>query len=268
MAQPAVAPPAAKGLVPAVLRAARLLEALRDASHPLGLATLAEQLELPKSSVLGLCATLVETHLVERLSDGRYQLGIRVVDLGRAYIARTDLAASFARASEQVPELAAETLVLSMLDGTDAVFIANRSGAHPVGVTWYQVGRRIPAHCTATGKAMLSTKADTAIRSMFSDPLVQLTPRSIGTVDGLLRDLRAIRKRGFAIDHEESSFGAVCLGAPVFDATGTAVAGIAVCFVNSRSLQIDQPGMAELVRDLASRMSRVMGSAPAARAAR
>ena len=81
--RPAPSPPASArgGTVPAVARAARLLDTLAGTRRSLPLAELVRTLALPKSTVHGLCATLAQAGLVERLADGTYHLGTRVMDL-------------------------------------------------------------------------------------------------------------------------------------------------------------------------------------------
>ena len=93
-------------------------------------------------------------------------------------------------------------------------------GSLPLGVT-YRIGMRLPAHCTATGKALLSTLPDEQIRALYRGAeLGKLTTHSHSTLTGLLADLNTTRLRGYAIDNEETREGMCCFGAPVFDASG------------------------------------------------
>jgi DNA-binding IclR family transcriptional regulator len=249
--------PVGKSAVPAVERAVRLLDALAASSEPMGLAQLARQLDLPKSSVLAICSTLASRSMVERCGDGRYKLGLHVVDLSNAYLSATDLVRAFSDVGSQVPLLAQETLVLSVLDGGDAVILARRHGVG--GVVWYQVGARFPAHCTATGKAQLSTLAPDVAERLSVPPLAQMTPKGINDPVKLRADLAATRKRGFAIDNEESRIGLVCLGSAVFDASGHSVGGVAVALEKARSRQGERAAMAEAVMQLADLISRQLG---------
>jgi DNA-binding IclR family transcriptional regulator len=249
--------PEGKSAAPAVERAVRVLDALAASSQPIGLAQLARELDLPKSSVLAICSTLASRSMVERCGDGRYKLGIHVVDLSNAYLSATDLVRGFADVGSQVPLLAQETLVLSVLDRGDAVILARRHGVE--GVVWYQVGARFPAHCTATGKAQLSTLAPEVVERLCPPPLVQMTPKSIGDPAKLRANLDASRARGFAIDNEESRIGLVCLGSPVFDASGLSVGGVAVALEKARAQQSRRAEMGEAVMMLADLISRQLG---------
>ncbi|MDP2232983.1 MAG: IclR family transcriptional regulator, partial [Actinomycetota bacterium] len=206
-----------KGTVPAVLRAVQVLDALAAERGPLSLAELTQRLSLPKSSVLALCTSLTLTGMLSRLENGAYRLGVHLVDLSHAYLSNIDLTREFVDTWEALDMLPGEGIVLGVLDGTDVVYVACRNGNLPLGVT-YRIGMRLPAHCTATGKALLSTLPDERIRALYRGvELGKLTAHSHATLKALLADLRATRRRGYAIDNEETREGMCCFGAPVFD---------------------------------------------------
>ncbi|MCX7171769.1 MAG: helix-turn-helix domain-containing protein, partial [Proteobacteria bacterium] len=73
-----------KGIVPSIIKGVQILDALAAAGEPLTLAELTQRLELPKSSVLALCASLVRTGMMNRLDSGAYRLGMHLVDLSHA----------------------------------------------------------------------------------------------------------------------------------------------------------------------------------------
>ncbi|HKX39637.1 MAG TPA: helix-turn-helix domain-containing protein, partial [Burkholderiaceae bacterium] len=82
-------------LVPAVSRALTLLEQLAKVREPMSLARLANELALPKSSVHGLCNTLMSYGYLRRQSDGAFLIGPRVMGLAEAFVANTDVAREF-----------------------------------------------------------------------------------------------------------------------------------------------------------------------------
>lgn len=256
---------AAGGTVPSIHRAVQVLDLLAASVEPMTLTEMARELGLPKSSLLAICTTLTELQMMQRTPDGRYDLGIHLVDLGNAYVSGTDLVKAFTSVSPQVTLLADETLVLSMLDGTQAVFLARRHGIHPVGFSWSQAGARSPANCTATGKAQLSMMPEAEIRRRFTGTLHQRTPHSIGDVEELVRDSKRTRARGYAIDDEESRVGLVCLGCPVLDASGNALGGVAVAIEKLRWKTLDQKAIRLAIMEFARLMSRQLGHADSAR---
>src|SRR4051794_37581980 len=89
-ANDADAAPLEKQSAPAVARAARVLDAIAESSAPLSLADLARQLDLPKSSLHGLCATLAQLRLITRLDNGQMSMGPHVMTWANAFLARSD----------------------------------------------------------------------------------------------------------------------------------------------------------------------------------
>lgn len=255
-------PSAPKGKVPALFKAVQVLDALAAAGEPLTLAGLTQQLRMPKSSLLSLCNSLCETGLARRTDRGTYELGSRILDFAHAYLRTTDITKEFIHASDEMDELRNEGVVLAVLDGTDSVYIACRNGARPLGVT-YRIGMRLPASCTATGKALLSTLPETQVKQIYRGvTLPALTARSHGKLKSLMGDLAGVRLRGYAVDDEETREGMYCVGAPVFDAGGSqAIAAVAVSILKAEGPDYQHRVTESMIR-LAAVLSKRMGGTP------
>ena len=247
--------------VPAILKASQILDALASSRDPFTLAELTRRLGLPKSSLLGLCNTLAATGLVTRHADGRFGLGVRLVDLSHAYLAGVDLTREFSNVWDEVGPFSRDGVVLAVLDGTDVVYVACRQGEVPLGVA-YRIGMRLPASCTATGKALLSTLPDSRLRELYEGvALARPTPHSHATLTALLEDIREIRARGHALDDQETREGMMCVGAPVFDASGAAaVAAVAVSTVKFPEDAQKSLSVAADVQRFARALSRKLGA--------
>src|SRR4051795_6437737 len=117
-------PVSGTALVPAVSRALALMERLARVREPMTLARLASDLGLPKSSVHGLCTTLVSFGYLRRQADGSFLIGPRVMGLAEAFVAGTDVAQEFNAlwaTSGTAPE---ETVLLSVLSGNEALYVS------------------------------------------------------------------------------------------------------------------------------------------------
>jgi IclR family transcriptional regulator, blcABC operon repressor len=183
--------------------------------------------------VHGLCRTLVSLGYLRRQPDGSFLIGPRVMNLAEAFVAGTNVAHEFDALWDgaAAPE---ETVILSVLDSAEVVYVAARNGARPLGLA-FNVGMRLPAHLAASGKAMLACQDAEAVRRRLpAGALPRLTGHGPASLDELTRELAATRKRGYAIDDEGVREGVYCYGAPVFDASGQAVAGIGVCIHKGR----------------------------------
>ena len=242
-------PTSATALVPAVSRALTLLDTLAQQRQPMSLTRLATDLDLPKSSVHGLCNTLVSFGYLRRQSDGAFLIGPRVMTLAGAFVAGTDVAQEFNALWSGLATPPDDTMILSVLNGPDVVYVATREGSRPLGLA-FNVGMQLPAHLAATGKAMLAfTDPDVVRRLLSTGPLLKMTRRGPADIDDFLNELATTRRRGHSVDDEGVRDGVCCFGAPVFDASQQPVAGIGLCTSKSRLT----PGEAE--RHVAALMS-------------
>lgn len=261
----ATAPRRARGApahVPAVTRAMSLLDRLAEERHPMPLARLAAGLQLPKSSVHGLCSTLLAMGYLRRSPEGHFYIGPRVMNLADAFIADTSVAQEFAALWAGRDAAPDETVVLAILSGADVVYIATRPGARPLGLS-FNLGMRLPAALAASGKAMLAHRPEAEVRALMAarGPKPR-TARDVPPVDALLAELAEVRERGYSVDDEGVREGVHCIGAPVFDASGGVVAGIGMCL--QKSLRQPDPsqgqqGQRAHVVDVAARLTRRLG---------
>ncbi|HEX2540433.1 MAG TPA: IclR family transcriptional regulator [Caldimonas sp.] len=227
------------GLVPAVSRALALLERLADARGPLTLARLSSDLRLPKSSVHGLLSTLVSFGYLRRQPDGAYLIGPRVMGLAEAFVSGTDVAQEFAALWSDRGDAPEETVVLSVLSGTEALYVAVRNSARPLGLA-FNVGMRLPAYLSGSGKAMLAFLPPDEVRRRFASGLgTRLTRKGPRSIEALVKELAVTRKRGYSIDEEAVREGVISFGAPVFGVSGDVVAAVSVC-INKALLGADR----------------------------
>jgi IclR family transcriptional regulator, blcABC operon repressor len=246
-------------LVPAVARALTLLDRLARGREPMTLARLSSELALPKSSVHGLCTTLVSFGYLRRQADGSFLIGPRVMGLAEAFVAGTDVAQEFNAlwgGSGIAPE---ETVLLSVLSGNEALYVAVRNSARPLGLA-FNVGMRLPAYLSGSGKAMLAQLPADEVRRRFTGQLsTRLTSKGPRDVESLLKELALTRRRGYSIDDEAVREGVYSFGAAVFDATGDAVAAVAVC-INKAQLGSDRGARhRDAALDVARRLTQRLG---------
>ena len=195
--------------VPAVKSSERTIDVLEylaaSADQPT-LTELARALEVPKSSLHKLLATLENRGWVETdaPSRTRYRLGLRALLVGTRYLERDRIVQAFEPVLADLSERYQEAVHLGRLDGADVVYLAKKESTHPFRM-YSAVGRRLPAHATAMGKAILATKPWDEVDALLPDPLPALTPSTITDRDALRRELVEVSARGYAVDDEESA---------------------------------------------------------------
>lgn len=246
--------------MPSVLRAGRILDALASGPPRATLASLSRGLGIPRSSTLALCNSLVEVGLLARDPDGHYRLGPHTLELSRAFLGQTDIHTEFQRVLPELGLLPEQTLVCAVLRGRDVVYIGRRVGTSPLGVS-YEIGMRLPAHCTATGLAMLSALPPARVEELYAGAeFEQLTQSSIASLEELRERLETVGERGYAVDDGETAPGMICIGAAVRDDSGTTAGAIAVSLPKAARRARELPALAREVQQIAEAISRALGA--------
>jgi DNA-binding IclR family transcriptional regulator len=244
-------------LAPAVTRAAAILDLLAEnPSVPAGPSELARRLGLPKSSIANICNALADAGLVRRIGTG-FALGRKVAELGGAYLAAVDLVQEFYDATRELPTASDETVQLAVLDGLEMTYLARHDGRQQVRLT-SGIGRRLPASVTATGKAALATLDSRELERRLDGvtSLPAFTANSIASVDRLRAEIDEVRRRGHAIDNEETVEGVVCLGIAIpARRPGEGPYAASVTLLKARATEERVPAIVDDLHALAARLS-------------
>jgi len=210
-------------------RSLDVLEVLADTEEPLGVTEIGNRIGLHKSTVHRILQTLCLRGYVEKEKNSeRYQLGIKVVELGIRFFNNLEIRNVAAPMLEELAKSLDEVVHLVLPDDGEVVYIDKRESSHIVS-TYSRVGRRAPMHCTAVGKALLSTMTEEEVLSILKQKgMSNYTPNTLTEPVKLLKELERIRNSRIAIDYEEYEIGIICLGTPVFDFSGRGVGAISV----------------------------------------
>lgn len=216
--------------VKSAYRTLEILELL--AQRPAGqrsLGELSKELNIPKSSLHGILRTMAGRGWVQPDRTGtRFGLGLRALQVGAAYLDGDDTVGLLRDVLDQLADGFGETVHLGRLDGSHVVYLAKRESVHPLRM-FSAVGRRLPAHATALGKALLADRTGPEVDDLLPAPLPRLTPNTLTDLDALHTELARIRRRGYAVDREENSVGIRCvavavpLRTPAFDAISVSI---------------------------------------------
>jgi DNA-binding IclR family transcriptional regulator len=217
---------------PGVNAALSTLEAL-VARGPLSLTDLANELALAKSTLHRVCAVLVERGWAVRDREGRFDLGIRAIGLA-SRSAELPIVTAFRGVAAGLLTRHDETVCLSVVDGTDSVFIALEETSQPVRLVTH-VGSRTPAFASASGRVILSGWTPARVGAEFGGrPLVTPTGRRLRSVDELHDILAEVRRSGVAENWEDTAVGLYALSVPVQNAAGAILAALTLCVPTCR----------------------------------
>lgn len=218
-------------VVPAVARAADVLDLFLTGAATLSMPEICATLGLPRATVHDLVSTLVGRDYLAPVPDQphRYRLGLRLFQLGNAYAEQLDLAREGARIAAEVAAVCEETVHVAVLEHTEVVYVAKVDSTHSVRMV-SAVAKRLPAHCTAVGKMLLSDlpAAEFARRYPPDVALPAMTDHSITSATRLADQLAEIRQRGLAFDDCESNVSVACVAAGVRDRTRAMVAAMSI----------------------------------------
>ena len=200
---------------PPLIRALTLLERIAHADGPVTLREAADDSALPKATVHRMLAMLEHQGLLMRESDGRVSPGPRLTRLALSALLNASVRAPRHAILAALAESVGETVNLTMLDGSEVVYLDRVETAWPLRMT-LQPGSRVPLHCTASGKLLLASQPAARRRRLVDSlELARFTQRTIVDAKSLDGELARIRRDGYATDNEEYLVGLVCVAVPV-----------------------------------------------------
>lgn len=245
--------------------ALRVLEAVARHGGEVSLSVVAREVGVSKSGVYRILATLCAHEYVERTPLGRYRIGFRLWELSSAAPERHVIVTA-SPFMEQLTSTTNESSFLGVLDGFDLVSIYSVVASQPVSVQ-IPLGSRSPAHTTSTGLALLAELTSTSLLARLPARLVRLTTRTIAQRPKLIRELKQIRRRGYAMSvggYREDAGG---VAAAIFGRDGGAIAAICVSAPRTRlsARRLELLG-AEIVKTAAA-ISRAFGFTPSSASA-
>ena len=222
MAQPRVRPPGDAPVplpdVPSVKsaeRTVRILETLAASPTKLTLAELQERMGYPRSSLHALVRTLRELKWIEADASGSaFGVGPHALLSGTAYLDRDPALPYAFEALEDLRSEIGHTTHYARRDGAYVLYLASRERRESVRL-FSRVGRRLPAHLTALGQALLAALTPDEVAAVLPDTLIALTPNTITAHPTLQAELDAVRARGWAFEREQGTPGVACVAAAV-----------------------------------------------------
>ncbi|GAA4860410.1 MULTISPECIES: IclR family transcriptional regulator [Saccharopolyspora] len=239
------------GGVQSVERTFDLLELMADAGGEVALSELADRSGLPLPTIHRIMRTLVSAGYARQQPSRRYALGPRLIRLGET---ASKALGSWARPYlAELTEATGETSNMAVLDGEQIVYVAQVPSRHQMRM-FTEVGRRVDAHATAVGKAMMANlPADSVAQLLTRAGMRPETERTITTVEGMQQELGRIREQGYAVDDGEQEVGVRCYAVAVPGAP--AGAAISISGPEGRMTRITTDDVIPLMQRLAKELA-------------
>jgi IclR family pca regulon transcriptional regulator len=241
-------------------RGLAILSAFAAGRPLIGISELSRELELSRSTAHRYVATLAKLgYLQQDPESKRYRLGPKVLDLGFSAINSMDVREISAPYLRQLSDETGFTVNLAILDGIDVVYIERCRTAGPgqreIDLNLH-VGSRLPAYCTAMGKAILAFVPEERLEELI--PRIDFVPRGPNTLTSAAAfraELEKIRASGIAVNDEELAYGLRSIAAPIHSHAGEVVAALNLA-VHRTMVSMDEliarygPPVAQTARDI------------------
>lgn len=222
-----------------------ILEVLASAKQGRTLTEIAAAIGAPKSSILPVVRTLCQRRFIAlNRQSFRYTVSINAFVVGTSYLEHMDVLSLVKSEMRRIVDASSETCQMGTLVGGDVLYLIKIDSPEPIRLVSF-VGKRLPAYCTALGKALLSNHSLDDLRLIYPDGLRAMTPRTITDVTALHSALRRIRETNIAADVEEITSDLQCLAVPLRK-DGQVMAAISVSTPNFRAA----PEKMDLIRRL------------------
>lgn len=224
--------------VPAAKNVLSVLRYVAAQAGPVGAAAIARDVDLPRSTTYHLLAALVDDGFVVHLPEERkYALGVTAHELGTGYSRQAPLHRLARFPIAQLVERTKRTAHLAVMHGREVIYIIEERARRQSALVT-NPGVRLPAHLTASGRAMLASMTPEQLAALYPGPEAFPTRYETGvhSVPALNELLESIRGRGFSWEQDEVTDGFSSLAVPVLDRSGLAVASVTLTVANRPAL--------------------------------
>lgn len=237
----------------AVERALDVLTCFTSRSPELTMTQISEMTGINKSTVHRLLATLEGKRFVERdASSGIYRPGVCLLHLAFLTLDHNNLRRLVAPFLSDLSSQYRENINLSVLDDVDVVYIDVIESQQRVKLAAV-AGQRLPAFCTASGKAILAFVPEEHVRRILERGMPRYTSKTIYTEEAFMENMRQAREQGFAISEEEFENEIDAVAAPIFNSSGKPIASVSVA---GPSYRLTRERMLEIGPELVSQIKR------------
>lgn len=246
-----------------VEKALQVLAVVAAQDEPISLMMLSRAAGLEKTTTRRLATALLRHGLlrVDPVTRG-YSLGLQLVGLAQRALGQLNIAREALPYLERLGALSGEAVHLGLYDDGQVAYTAQIPSIHPV-VIRVRVGSRVPLHCTAMGKVLLAFGPALWKEQLLARGLLPAqTPNTITEPGELVEHLARVRRLGYALDDEEHRQGVRCIGAPVRDHSGLAVAAISITGPAFRLAREDLQALVRPLIETAAEFSIVLGYQP------
>ncbi|MEM1397064.1 MAG: IclR family transcriptional regulator [Pseudomonadota bacterium] len=251
-------------LVPGLIRGLNILRAFSDDQSEMGVAEIARQVDVGRSTAFRLVYTLEYCGFLQKVPGSKkYRLGTKVLELGFRFLSELDIIEISRPHLQKLRDETEASAHLAILDGKEIVYVA-RHNARTRVTSNVGVGTRFPAHATSSGRVLLSGLPITDVVNLYEDAALEAYTTSTATSLGdLINQLSNDRQAGYVLSWGAFEENLASIAAPVFDSSGSMIASINIsCPMTAYARDVFETDVLANVIACGEAVSRSIGYAP------
>lgn len=249
-----------RDFVASLARGLAVIQAFANHRRTLTIAKISQKTGIARAAVRRYLHTLARLGYVVTHDGHRYSLLPKVIALGNTYLTATPLPAVAQQHLDLLAQRIGEASSLGVLDQVDLVYLA-RANSSPVMSPRFNVGGRLPAHCTSIGHILLASLPPEQLEERLAQVrFVPYTAHTIASAGPLREYLASVRDRGYAVADQQLEVGFRTIAVPVCNQSGEAVAGINVIVPVARGPAAEMAARyLRPLRECAARLGEALG---------
>lgn len=216
-------------IIQSVDRALRILDLFDEFDNELKITDISARMNLHKSTVHSLLKTLQKHRYIEQNQDnGKYRLGMKLFERGNYVLHTLDIRTVAKNYLTELSVKTGNTIHLVILDGKEGVYIDKVEGPSAT-VLYSRIGRRVPIHSSAVGKALVAFMNEQELEQILRDYEYNAhTPNTITNEADFRKELEKVRAQGFSVDNEENEPGVACIAVPIRNHSNNVIAAMSM----------------------------------------
>lgn len=248
-------------VIQSVDRALQILDLFDEYERELKITEISERLNLHKSTVHSLLKTLrLHRYIEQNPENGKYRLGLKLFERGNYVVHAIDLGTLTKPYLYSLAKQTMQTVHLVTLDEKEGVYIDKVEGGLTSSSVYSRIGRRVPIHCSAVGKALVAHKSPSELNLILTNyKFSRQTDFTITNKEVFLKELVDVRKQGYSVDDQKNELGVYCIAVPIHNYTNEVVAAISISSPIMRFTVKEREKQIELLKENAKSLSTELG---------
>lgn len=244
-----------------VERALDVILTLYNNGREMGITEISKELGLHKSTVHRILVTLEKRNFVyQNLENDKYWLGNKLFAIGLLVGEKISIIDTVRPYAKELFNEFKEVVNVSILDkytfdGYKSIIILKEFDEKAMLSVHPNLGSSTVAYASSVGKCLLANSENIDYAKIKNQSMIKFTEHTITGYDELIDELKRVREQGYAIDDEEQELGLTCIGAPILDRNGFAIAAISISGPSSRMRMGDFNEKIIKVKNIADKIS-------------